>query len=150
MHVLVDTGVLLRLLNRADPQHGDIRRAVRTLKGRGDTPATSPQNVAEFWNVCTRPASARGGYGLSIDETDRRVRLVERLVRVLPDAVAAYRLWRQLVTAHAVRGVQVHDARLVAWMHAHGITHVLTLNGADFARYPGITALAPADVLASP
>jgi hypothetical protein len=35
-------------------------------------------------------------------------------------------------------------------MHAHGITHILTLNGADFARYPDITALAPADVLASP
>jgi hypothetical protein len=40
---------------------------------------------------------------------------------------------------HGVQGVQGHDARLVAWMQSHGLTHVLTLNAADFARYPGIT-----------
>jgi hypothetical protein len=47
-------------------------------------------------------------------------------------------------------GVQVHDARLVALMEVHGVTHLLTLNAADFARYPGVTALTPAAVIASP
>jgi len=66
---------------------------------------------------------------------------------VLPDSPAAYPLWRQLVVRHGVQGVQAHDARLVAWMHVHGITHVVTLNAADFARYPGITAWTPQDLL---
>jgi hypothetical protein len=44
-------------------------------------------------------------------------------------------------------GVQVHDARLVALMMAHGLSHLLTLNPADFQRYPGITALSPSAVL---
>jgi predicted nucleic acid-binding protein len=150
MDVLADTGILLRLVNRADPHHADIRQAVRALRGRGDGIVTAPQNMAEFWNVCTRPAAARGGFGMSVGDTDRRARLIERIVRVLPDLVDAYPRWRQIVMAHAVCGVQVHDARLVAWMQAHGITHLLTLNGADFARYPGITPLAPADVLLVP
>jgi hypothetical protein len=42
--------------------------------------------------------------------------------------------------------VQVHDARLVALMQVHGITHILTLNGADFARYPGIVPIDPASL----
>jgi predicted nucleic acid-binding protein len=150
MTLLIDTGILLRFLDRTDRLHADIRQAIRTVRGRGDKPVTSPQNVAEFWSVSTRPATARGGYGLSVEETDRRVRVVERIIPVLPDAADAYRHWRQLVTDHAVKGVQVHDARLVAWMAAHGITHIVTLNGTDFTRYPGIVPLAPADILAVP
>jgi len=140
-----DTGI--RLLDRADPHHPAIRQTLRLLRGRGDEPVTSPQNMAEFWNVCTRPAAARGGFGLSVPQTERRVRVLERLFRVLPDSLAAYGLWRQLVVRHGVHGVQVHDARLVGWMQAHGITHLLTLNAADFARYPGITALTPQDLV---
>ncbi len=69
MLVLFDTGNLLRLLDRSDPQHQDIRAALRLLKSQEDTFVVAPQVIAEFWNVCTRPASARGGYGLSVQET---------------------------------------------------------------------------------
>ncbi|MEI6442036.1 MAG: hypothetical protein WCO29_02610 [Nostocales cyanobacterium ELA583] len=32
-------------------------------------------------------------------------------------------------------GVNVHDARLVAVILAHGLTHILTFNISDFKRY---------------
>jgi predicted nucleic acid-binding protein len=54
------------------------------------------------------------------------------------------------VVAHGVQGKQVHDARLAALMLAHGITHILTLNGADFARYPGIVPIDPASLVPPP
>jgi predicted nucleic acid-binding protein len=146
MTVLVDTGVLLRLLTPADPQHVVVRQAVRSIKGRGDRLVTSPQNAAEFWNVCTRPSTARGGLGLTIAEADRRLRIVERLFPVLPDSPAAYPLWRQLVVSLGVMGVQVHDARLVALMMAHGIAELLTLNAADFSRYLAVRPLTPASI----
>jgi predicted nucleic acid-binding protein len=57
--------------------------------------------------------------------------------------------WRQLVLAHAVSGVQVHDARLVAVMKVHGIANLVTLNIADFRRYPGISAIHPQQLVAS-
>jgi predicted nucleic acid-binding protein len=150
MLILADSGVLLRLMERADPQHGTIRTAIRALVARGDELVTATQNVAEFWNVCTRPATARGGLGLSVAETDRRLRVLERLVQLLTDLPTAYPLWRQLVVTHSVQGKQVHDVRLVALMQAHAISHILTLNGADFTRYPGITPVDPASLAPPP
>jgi len=47
-------------------------------------------------------------------------------------------------------GVKVHDARIVAAMLVHGITHVLTLDEHDFVRYPGITAVHPRMLATAP
>jgi predicted nucleic acid-binding protein len=57
--------------------------------------------------------------------------------------------WERLVTLHHVTGKNAHDARLVAAMVVHGITHLLTFNTADFVRFPGVMALDPASVAAS-
>jgi predicted nucleic acid-binding protein len=54
--------------------------------------------------------------------------------------------WLDLCSRYGVSGRSAHDARLVALMLAHGLTHLLTLNSADFARYAEITAVTPDDV----
>ncbi|MDX6288577.1 MAG: hypothetical protein QOH42_376 [Blastocatellia bacterium] len=143
---LADTNILIRFLLRNDPAYPAIRQAVRTLKTRGEQIITTPQNMAEFWNVCTRPMTLRGGLGLSVDATEMRLRLLERHFPVLPDNPAVYESWKALVITHGVSGVNVHDARLVAAMMVHGITHILSANVKDFARYPGITVLAPEQI----
>jgi predicted nucleic acid-binding protein len=63
---LADTGILLRFLLRNDPSYLAIRQAVRVLKARREELVVAPQNIAEFWNVCTRPTSARGGMDLGV------------------------------------------------------------------------------------
>ncbi|HEY1861794.1 MAG TPA: hypothetical protein VGG61_15645 [Gemmataceae bacterium] len=63
MDVLADSGILLRLLEPTDPLYVTIDQAVRVLHARGDRIVIAPQNVAEFWNVCTRPVAARAGTG---------------------------------------------------------------------------------------
>ena len=146
MDILVDTGVLLRLTIRSDPQHAEVRRSVRLLKARREKLITLTQNAAEFWNVCTRPSTARGGYDLPLHTTEKKLRLVERLVEIRSDSPAIFEEWKRLVSLHSVKGVQVHDVRLVAAMNVYGISHVLTLNGGDFKRYPGLTVIAPSDV----
>jgi predicted nucleic acid-binding protein len=93
-----------------------------------------PQNCAEFWNVVTRPAD-RNGLGLTPTDANRLLHLIERLFPVLPDVPEIYAEWRRLVVTFSVSGVQVHDARLVAVMNVNRITHILTLNTADFGRY---------------
>ena len=57
MRYLLDTGILVRLVNRQAAAHAQIRQAIRQLKRDGHTTVTSFQNLSEFWNVCTRPAS---------------------------------------------------------------------------------------------
>jgi predicted nucleic acid-binding protein len=151
MHLLADTGILLRLLNRSDTLHSTVRESVRLARRNGATPVTALQNLAEFWNVCTRPSTARGGLGLSPVETERRLHIVERVFTLLPDSPATYVVWRQLLLSHGVMGVQTHDARLVALMMVHGIDRILTLNPADFARYSAISPITPDEVVgASP
>lgn len=147
MRYLADTNVVLRFANRQDPLHPMMRTAIRKLRGNKDEVCIVPQNCIEFWNVATRPAT-RNGYGLSVTETDKALRLVERVFTMLPEQAAVYGEWRTLVQQVNVAGVKVHDARLVAMMRVYGITHILTVNIADFARYAsiGIVALHPAQV----
>jgi len=54
--------------------------------------------------------------------------------------------WLDLCSRYGVSGRPAHDTRLVALMLAQGLTHLLTLNSADFARYTEITSLTPDDV----
>ena len=86
------------------------------------------------------------GFGLTVAETDGRARVIERLLTLLPDSPAMHAEWRRLVVTHAVSGVQVYDARLVAAMRVHGVTNLLTLNIDDFTRYPSITAVHPQNI----
>jgi predicted nucleic acid-binding protein len=146
MRYLLDTGILARLPHRADPLNQVIREALNRISADGHEFVTSTQNIAEFWNVCTRPVEARGGFGLSIDEVSKRLRLLERFVVVLKEPDSAYAKWKSLLAEHRVSGRQVYDARIAALMQAHRIKRILTLNPADFLRYSGIEAFTPAQV----
>jgi len=146
---LVDTNVLLRISREADPQHELVGASIKALFKQGSELCFSLQNVAEFWNVCTRPAE-RNGYGLTTAETNRRVEYIERTMTFLVDSDQVYSIWRQLVLANNVRGVQVHDARLAAIMTAYGVTHILALNQPDFLRYSNIQAVHPNQVQLPP
>ena len=59
------------------------------------------------------------------------------------DDPKSYAEWRRLVHTHSVKGKQVHDAKLVALMQANGLTHIMALNSADFARYRGLVIIDP-------
>ena len=54
MPFLADTNILLRVLQRGDPDHAVIRAALRKLKLRGETIHYLSQNLAEFWR-CSSP-----------------------------------------------------------------------------------------------
>jgi hypothetical protein len=81
---------------------------------------------------------------------DRRARRVEDQLTFLEDSKAVHLEWRKSVVAHSVSGAQVHDARLVAAMHVHRVTHLLTFNTRDFVRYTGIVPVHPQRVERSP
>jgi predicted nucleic acid-binding protein len=108
-----------------------------------------PQVLYEFWVTATRPLAANG-LGLSAAAAAAELARLKGLFTFLPDTAAIYPEWERVVTLHQVTGKNAHDARLVAAMGVHGLTHLLTFNTTDFARFPGVTALDPASVAASP
>ena len=142
MPVLVDTNILVRAVQRNHPLMRTARQALRLLVQNGEELCVTHQNIAEFWNVCTRPADANG-LGNSIAATDRLTSRIEMFFTVLPDSPEAFRQWRRLIVAHEVKGAKVHDARLAAIMLAHGITRILTFNAVDFRRYINVAVLDP-------
>src|SRR6266705_4736566 len=111
MPTLVDTNLLLRSTEPAHPMYAPAMNAIAILRTRGERLCVVPQNLIEFWSVCTRPVE-RNGLGMTAAEAQVELARLEALYIVLPDTPAIYQEWRQLVVTHAITGVNVHDARL--------------------------------------
>jgi predicted nucleic acid-binding protein len=101
---LIDTNILLRIFRQGDLQHQLIGRALNELERRGIEACFSLQNMAEFWNVCTRPL-LRNGYGLSIADARKSAEYIESTMTLLPENDQVYPIWRQLAITHRVRGL---------------------------------------------
>ena len=149
MAYLLDTNVLVRLANAADARHAVAARAVLELHRHGEALYIAPQVLVEFRNVATRPAAANG-LGLSAVDAEAEATGFEATFPLLAETPAIYPAWKALVGAMGVVGKQVHDARLVAVCHVHGVTHLLTFNVGHFARLagfgPGVVVVDPATV----
>ncbi len=149
MALLIDTSVLGRLANRADVAHRVAVGAIAELHRRGEILHVTPQNLIEFRNFATRPVGMNG-LGLTASGAESLGASFEAAFALLSETPDIYPAWKALVGALGVVGKQVHDARLVAVCHAHGVSHLLTFNVAHFARLagfgPGVVVVDPANV----
>jgi len=141
----VDTNILLRSIDDGHPAQPVAQNRLLELRNSGETPFIFPQNLVEFWAVATRPI-ANNGLGWNIDRAEQELADLKTLFVVLPDTDAILPEWERLVVHHRVVGKQTHDARLVASMLVHGVTHLLTFNTNDFKRYDEITVVNPQGV----
>ena len=148
MITILDANILLRLTEPTSPQYPTANSAVVVLRGQGFELRTIPQSYYEFWVVATRPL-ANNGLGLSAQETSAELAKLENFFPVLTDTPGLFAEWRALVVAHDCKGKVAHNARIVAAMRTHSLTHLLTFNVADFARFPGLTILDPAVAVSS-
>ena len=146
MDYLLDSNVFLRLADKKSPHHKTVLAAISKLRAGNNVLCYTPQVLAEFWNVCTRPATERGGLGFSTGNASRKADVIMKHFRLLPDSMATFSEWRRLVSDHKISGVQVHDAKIVASMIVHGIQTLITFNEKDFKRFPMITVINPEDV----
>lgn len=149
MAYLIDTTILGRLANATDPQHVVAARAVLELHRSGEVLHLTPQVLIEFRNVATRPVTVNG-LGLSAADTETQASTFEARFPLLADTSDIYPAWKAVVSALGIIGKQMHDARLVAVCHVHGVTHLLTFNVGHFARLsgfgPGLVVVDPASV----
>ncbi len=149
MNVLLDTNILGRMAEPGHAQYQTALDAATELVRRGDHPCLVPQVLYEFWVVATRPKPVNG-LGLTVAAAAAELTRLQGVFPLLPESPAVFAEWERLVTAYQVSGKNAHDARLVAVMAIHGISHILTFNLAHFARHPNLRALDPASVITPP
>ncbi len=145
MSYLLDTCILLRWAVKDDPAHSMVMASILSLNRQSETLCICPQNLYEYYVVATRP-KAVNGFGLSPAAGAHDVDWFRQMFTLASDSEETFDRWRDIVKDHQVSGKPAHDARLVALMQAHGMTHLLTLNPADFKRYQGISVVHPKDV----
>lgn len=142
MRILVDTNVLIWHAAEAGPVqhlvHGQLADSLSAFVEL----CISPQNVYEFWVVATRPL-ANNGLGLAPQAARELVDTLREAYTMLPETEDMVDRWLELCVRYRVSGRTAHDARLVAWMHTHRITQLVTLNAADFKRFPDIECIVP-------
>lgn len=148
MGTLIDTGVLLRAFDAQSQHCRPIRQALRKLLDAGEQLTVTVQNMAEFWNVATRPLEYNG-QGLSAERVKRRIAIIERFCEVIAEDAVSYDHWKRIVESLGVSGVKVHDARLISVMLRAEVKRILTLNDGDFRRYigEGIEVVTPTSLL---
>src|SRR6516162_410125 len=110
MAYLIDTNILVRLANTADPKKAIADRAILQLHRRGEIVHITAQNLVEFRNVATRP-SAMNGLGMSIPDAESEAAKFEAIFPLLQETADIFPAWKILVSALGVIGKQVHDAR---------------------------------------
>src|SRR5258708_32866112 len=146
MRILLDTNILLRSVEPQHAHHHACVGALDELRRRSHDLVIAPQVLYEFWSVATRPVE-QNGLGMSPAEAHAELLVIQRLFRLLRDERAGYSIWEQLVLSVGVRGEHAHDARLAAAMQRHSVSHLLTFNAPDFARYAFVAVLTPDEVV---
>lgn len=145
MSYLVDSNILTRLVQKQSPHYPIARHAVILLRKQKEEICFIPQNLIEFWAVATRPF-INNGLGLTISETQTEIKKFKRLFKFYDDESNIFLEWENLVIKYQVSGKNVHDARLVAAMLKHRMTHLLTFNMKDFKRFGEIVVVAPQNI----
>lgn len=147
MRIGVDANLLLRVAQVVSPQHQTARAAIIRLKDENHELCVVPQVVYEYWAVATRPIGENG----LILPVEVVAELTENLLldfTLLEDGPQIFPRWFERVKNHAVRGKTSHDARIATALLCHGVTHLMTFNGSDFARFQEVTLISPEDVVA--
>ncbi|MDJ1169992.1 PIN domain-containing protein [Roseofilum sp. BLCC_M154] len=143
---LLDTNVVLRLSNPDDRRYHVAREAVRLLLNQGDECFLTAQVLIELWVVATRPVTVNG-LGWTPETTHHIIdELLDRFP-LLEESPEIFYHWLDLVTGDRILGKRTHDARLVAVMISHHITHILTFNPRDFMIQSTLVIVDPQDLV---
>ena len=142
---LADTNILLRLADTPSPQNATAARAVGNLFRERHEVFITAQNIIEFWAVATRPRESNG-FGWTCEHARVEVRALREKFPLLLEGPEIFAQWIALVETLPVTGKRAHDARLVAVLKTHGVNHLLTFNGGDFALFKDISVVDPGTI----
>ena len=89
--------------------------------------------IREFSEVLTRPQATIGP--ATPADVAQRVRTLMPGFKLAHDSLNSIHQLLHLMDTYPMGGKQIHDANIVATMLDYKITHLFTLNTADFERF---------------
>ena len=145
-YYLLDTNILIRIVDTSAPQHQLAIASVTNIINNGDKCVITSQILIEFWVVATRPIAVNG-LGLTPQETTTRIRQFIVQFILLEEKKEIFTNWFYLVSNYHIKGKRTHDIRLLAVMIVYNIPYLLTFNPRDFIQLPNITIIHPQDII---
>jgi len=139
--LFIDTNVLYYATNGLSPFHQIASSTLLAIRQQGVEMVISPQILREFLAVATRSYVTAGVPTLA--DTIQNFNTFQTTFRVVVDTEQILSNLINLVQNIRMGGKQIHDANIVATMQAYGITHLLTHNTADFARFAHLITVVP-------
>jgi predicted nucleic acid-binding protein len=136
----VDTNILVYATDSISPFYSVAVVALQRVLALGAV-LISPQIVNEYLSVAFRSSLSSGVPSPSmvlgnVQLFRQRFHLVEENDVVITELI-------DLLRRFPAAGRRVHDTNIVATMVAHGVSHLLTNNTGDFARFAGIITVEP-------
>ena len=121
--ILLDTNVLGRITDSADPQCAIARKAIHSRLSKRERLIVVPQNLYEFWTAATRkpgpPPAGQNGLGMNVEQASQWLLFFQRRFTLLQDRGELPARWHALVKALGIKGIRSLDARLVAAMQSY-------------------------------
>jgi predicted nucleic acid-binding protein len=139
--LFVDTNILVYYTNTVSTFNQVAVNALETARQQGKELIISPQILREYLATTTRLSLA--GNGPSLSEIIQNFHNIQNDFTLVRDELSILTNLINLVQNIRMGGKQVHDANIVATMQAYGITHLLTHNTADFARFAHLITVVP-------
>lgn len=143
--VFLDTNILIRANVAEAPYHSECLTAIKKLRAENRALWLSRQVLREYMVVLTRPQGFVNPHPAQV--VAQRVRYFLSHFFTAEDSAQVMQSLLNLVETIPMGGKQIHDANIAASMLTYGVTHLLTLNTADFSRFSShITILSLEDV----
>ena len=135
--ILLDTNILTASKQSGHPDFVKVTERLIQFVNDIEELIICPQNMYEFFVAATRPIANRG-LGLSRKKAFGEIENLKNTYKFINDPENLFTTWLQIIQDYEVSGKQGHDARLAAFMIAHGIDNIYTMNDKDFNRYADI------------
>ena len=143
---LLDTNILLRVIEADSPDSLLANRAIIKIFADGDECLITPQVLVEFWSVVTRPVTVNG-LGLTGKQCQKYINGFLQSFMLIQENSDIFPYWLQLVSQNDIKGKRVHDVRLLALMKSQSIDNLLTFNVKDFMGISDFTIVHPQNIL---
>lgn len=139
--VLIDSNILIYLVNLDDPRRIAAQRIVKKIFDGQIIGVVTPQIYQEFTAVISD--NRRTHHYLTIKEIQRTINVFRRLFDLVIPTEISLKYWLKIIDDYNITRQKVFDAFLVASAYEHSIATIYTENVNDFKIYPKIAAINP-------